>query len=171
MMGRDAVFFQQGPPMAKSPGAPGAERLILRNKKAFHEYEVLETLECGIVLEGTEVKSLRNGKVNFAQAYALVQDGALVLEGLHIAPYEMGTHTNHDPDRRRRLLAHRREIRKLRQRVEQRGYTLVPLRLYWKGDRCKVELGIVRGKQLHDKRDSAREKDIRRRVEREARRY
>ncbi len=145
------------------------DNLILRNKKAFHEFEILERLECGIELTGTEVKSLRNRKVNFGQAFALVRGGELFLLGLHIAPYEMGNRLNHDPDRRRRLLAHRREIHKLAQRTEQRGLTLVPLRLYWKDGRCKVELGVARGKQLHDKREVKRERDLKRQVEREAR--
>lgn len=143
--------------------------LILRNKKAFHEYEVLETLECGIELRGTEVKSLREHNVNFAQTFATVRSGQLYLIGLHIAPYEMGNRMNHEPERRRRLLAHKREIRKLSQKIYEKGLTLVPLRLYWKFGRCKVELGIVRGKQLHSKREAKREKDVNRQIEREIR--
>ncbi|MBN1258033.1 MAG: SsrA-binding protein SmpB [Planctomycetes bacterium] len=143
--------------------------LILRNKKAFHEYEVLETLECGIELCGTEVKSLRDHKVNFAQTFATVRNGELMLMGLHISPYEMGNRMNHDPERRRRLLAHKREIHKLSQKINEKGLTLVPLRLYWKFGRCKVELGIVRGKQIHDKRDAKRDKDVNRQIERDIR--
>jgi SsrA-binding protein len=145
------------------------EFLILRNKKAFYEYEVLETLECGIALTGTEVKSLRDKNVNFAQSFALAKGGRLTLIGLHIAPYAMGNRRNHDPDRKRILLVHRREIRKLTLRTDKRGLTLVPLKLYWKRGLCKVELGIVRGKQLHDKREATRERDMKRQMERETR--
>ncbi|MFH0911220.1 MAG: SsrA-binding protein SmpB [Planctomycetota bacterium] len=143
--------------------------LILRNKKAFHEFEILETLECGIALTGTEVKSLRERKVNFSQTFALAKGGRLTLIGLHIAPYAMGNLQNHPPERKRPLLAHRREIRKLARRTDERGLSLVPLKLYWKRGRCKVELAVVRGKHLHDKREIKREKDLKRQVERETR--
>jgi SsrA-binding protein len=152
----------------KASARKAEEFLILRNKKAFHEYDVLESLECGIALTGTEVKSLRDKNVNFAQSFALAKGGRLTLIGLHIAPYAMGNRQNHDPDRKRVLLVHRREIRKLSLRTDKRGLTLVPLKLYWKRGLCKVELGIVRGRQLHDKREAARERDVKRQMEREA---
>lgn len=157
--------------VAKKKGAGEEDSsLILRNKKAFHDFEVLETLECGVVLTGTEVKSLRDRKVNFAQTYARVNGrGELILHNLHIAEYTMGNRQNHDPDRRRKLLAHRREIRKLAQRVDQQGLTLVPLKLYWRRGRCKVQLGIVRGKARVDKRDTLRDREMKRQMEREAR--
>jgi SsrA-binding protein len=155
--------------MSKQKNAPGEDSLILRNKKAFHDYEVLEKIECGIELRGTEVKSLRNRKVNFGPSFAVVNKGELFLLGLHISPYDMGNQMNHEPERKRKLLVHRRELRKLAQRIEQRGLTLVPLRLYWKRNLCKVEMGVVRGKQLHDKRDTARSRDLDRRIERETR--
>lgn len=143
---------------------------IVRNKKAFHDFEVMEGLECGIVLQGTEVKSLREGKVNFAQTYAYVnKKGELILQGLHIAPYAMGNRMNHEPERPRKLLAHKREIRRLAQKVEQQGLTLVPLKLYWKQGKCKVDLGLVRGKARFDKRSSLREKDMNRQIERQIR--
>jgi SsrA-binding protein len=141
--------------------------LILRNKKAFHDYEVLEKLECGIVLQGTEVKSLRNGKVNLNQAFCTIENGNLVIHGMNISTYEMGNYMNHEPECKRRLLAHKREIKKLSHRVEQKGFSLVPLRLYWKSGRCKVEIGVVRGKKLFDKRNTVKEKDLTRQIERQ----
>jgi len=159
--------------MAKKndPSDKDGGSLILRNRKAFHEYEVLESLECGMALFGSEVKSLRNRDVNFAQSYAIVEEGELYLIGMHIAPYKMANIMNHEPERRRKLLAHRREIGKLKRRVAERGLTLVPLKLYWKAGRAKVQLGVVRGKQLHDKREAKREKDRSREAERQAQRY
>ncbi|MFW5858285.1 MAG: SsrA-binding protein SmpB [Planctomycetota bacterium] len=156
--------------MAKKTGdkKPGGDpSLILRNKKAWHDYNVLETLECGVALKGTEVKSLRNRDVNFGQAFVLAKNGKLTLLGLHIAPYKQGNIMNHEPERPRQLLAHKREIRKLQQKVQEKGRTLTPLRLYWKFGRAKVEVGLCRGKQAHDKRDTLREKDLKRRIARE----
>ncbi|MHC4886660.1 MAG: SsrA-binding protein SmpB [Planctomycetota bacterium] len=158
--------------MAKKKKAKDAQEdssQILRNRKAYHEFEILEKLECGIELRGSEVKSLRNRDVNFAQTYCMIKDFQFELIGLHIAPYKQANIMNHDPDRTRRLLAHRREIIKLRRRVEEKGLTLVPLRLYWRHGRCKVEIGLARGKQLHDKRDSKRDKDLKRQMDREIR--
>ncbi|MHC4870935.1 MAG: SsrA-binding protein SmpB [Planctomycetota bacterium] len=158
----------------KKKGAKSSDSdssLILKNKKAFHEYEVLESLECGIALQGTEVKSLRERKVNFSQTFATVIKGELILIGLNISHYKMGNIMNHEPERKRKLLAHKREIVKLAAKIEQKGYTLVPLKLYWNHGKCKVEIGVVRGKQLHDKRDSSRDKDIKRNMEREVNRY
>lgn len=145
--------------------------LIVRNKKAFHDYEILEKLECGIALKGTEIKSLREKKVSFSQTFAIIEKGNLTLIGLNISHYKMGNIMNHEPERKRRLLAHKREILKLATKVEQKGYTLVPLRLYWNRGKCKVELGVVRGKQLHDKRNASREKDLNRQIERDTYKY
>jgi SsrA-binding protein len=146
--------------------SPQAERRksVARNPKATHDYHILETWESGIVLTGTEVKSLRNGKASIKEAYARVRNGELFLEGMNITPYEQGNRYNHDPVRTRKLLLHRREIEKLIGAVEQKGLTLVPLELYFKDGRAKVALALGRGKKLHDKRET-----LKRRVsEREA---
>ncbi|MDR3078328.1 MAG: SsrA-binding protein SmpB [Planctomycetota bacterium] len=139
---------------------------IARNRQAFHNYEVLSKLECGLELTGTEVKSLREGQVAFADSFALVQDGELFLYNLNISEYRMGNRFNHLANRKRRLLAHKREIRKLGQAVDQRGLTLVPLGMHWSRGLAKLELGLVRGKQMHDKRETLRRKDQRRDEER-----
>jgi len=137
---------------------------VARNPKATHDYHILETWESGIVLTGTEVKSLRNGKASIKEAYARVRNGEVFLEGMNITPNEQGNRYNHDPVRARKLLLHRREIEKLIGAVEQRGLTLVPLELYFKNGRAKVVLALGRGKKAHDKRE-----DLKRRVaEREA---
>jgi SsrA-binding protein len=155
--------------MAKQKKKAGGDpSLILRNKKAWHDYNVLETLECGLVLTGTEVKSLRNRDVNFGQSFVLAKNGELTLLGLHIAPYRQGNRANHEPERPRRLLAHKREIAKLQQKAQEKGLTLAPLKLYWKHGRAKVEVGLCRGKQTHDKREALREKDLKRRIAQEA---
>ncbi|MDR2391801.1 MAG: SsrA-binding protein SmpB [Planctomycetota bacterium] len=142
---------------------------IAKNRQAFHRYEVLSKLECGLALTGTEVKSLREGHVAFADCFAAVQNGELFLFNLNISEYRMGNRFNHPATRKRKLLAHKREIRKLRAATEQRGLTLVPLGLHWSRGLAKVELGLVRGKQLHDKRDALRRKDQRRDAERSLR--
>ena len=145
---------------------PSAERRqsVARNPKATHDYHILETWESGIVLTGTEVKSLRNGKASIKEAYARVRNGEVYLEGMNITPYEQGNRYNHDPVRSRKLLLHRREIEKLIGAVEQKGLTLVPLELYFRSGRAKVVLALGRGKKTHDKREA-----LKRRVsEREA---
>ena len=136
---------------------------VARNPKARHDYFILETIEAGLVLRGTEVKSLRAGKASIKEAWALVKQGELWLEGMNITPYEQGNRYNHDPVRTRKLLLHRREIEKLIGAVEQKGLTLVPLELYFKNGRAKVLIALGRGKKLHDKRDDLK----RRAVERE----
>ena len=146
--------------------APGGDRVITQNRRAFHEYFIDEQLETGIVLTGTEIKSVREGKVTISEAYVRVDDGELWLIGSHITPYSHGSYTNHDPDRPRKLLAHRREIEGLRQSAEQRGMTLVPLRVRLKDGRAKVDIGVARGKKLYDKRQSAAERDARRQIDR-----
>jgi SsrA-binding protein len=145
------------------------EKVISTNRKAFHNYTILETVEAGLALRGTEVKSLRDSQVNFKDCYAAIDDNEAWLIGCHITPYHHGSDANHDPERRRKLLLHRREISRLLGKVAERGLTLIPLRLYFKGGRAKVELGLARGKKLHDKRDSIRERDERREMAREAR--
>ena len=145
------------------------EKVISTNRKAFHNYTILETVEAGLALRGTEVKSLRDSQVNFKDCYAAIDDNEAWLIGCHITPYHHGSDANHDPERRRKLLLHRREISRLLGKVAERGLTLIPLRLYFKGGRAKVELGLARGKKLHDKRDSIRERDERRELAREVR--
>jgi SsrA-binding protein len=147
---------------------PG-EKVIATNRKARHDYEILETYEAGLVLRGTEVKSLREGQVNFKDSYAAIDRGEGWLIGCHIAPYHHGTDANHDPDRSRKLLLHRREIARLLGKVAERGLTLIPLRLYFKEGRAKLEIGLARGKKLHDKRASIRERDARREMDKEVR--
>lgn len=141
-------------------------KVVSRNKRAFHEYAILDTLECGIVLTGTEVKSLREGNVNLEDAYAKIEDGELWLLGSDIPEYTMGNRLNHKPKRPRKLLLHRREIGKFAGKASQRGFTLVPLRLYFKHGRAKVELAVARGKQTHDKRQDQKKAEAQREIRR-----
>ena len=147
---------------------PG-EKVIASNRKARHDFEILETYEAGLVLRGTEVKSLREGQVNFKDSYAAINGHEAWLIGCHIAPYHHGTDANHDPDRSRKLLLHRREIERLTGKVAERGLTLVPLRLYFKEGRAKLEIGLARGKKLHDKRATIRDREVRREMAKEVR--
>ena len=133
------------------------ERSITRNRRARHEYDILETLECGIVLKGSEVKSARASKVSLEEAYARMKDDELWLIGCDIAEYPQANIMNHEPRRNRKLLAHRRELRKFAESAEQRGFTLVPLAMYFKDGIIKVELAIARGRQLHDKREKLKQ--------------
>ncbi len=137
------------------------ERLVTKNRKAWHNYHILETIEAGLVLVGTEVKSLRMGKCNLVDSYARLDDEEVFLEKMHISPYDPGNRFNHDPTRTRKLLLHRREIRRLIGKIQEKGLTLIPLRVYFKGRHAKVELGLARGKRLYDKREaiSRRESD------------
>ena len=142
-------------------------RQIAENRKARHEYFILDSIECGIELCGTEVKSLRLGSVNLKDSYASIsRDAQVYVEGMHISPYEKGNIFNHDPLRSRRLLLHKREIYKLMGQIQQDGMSLIPLSLYFKNGRVKVNLGICRGKKLYDKRDSAAERESDRKIER-----
>jgi SsrA-binding protein len=141
-------------------------KVICRNKRAFHEYLIDETLECGLVLTGTEVKSLRDGQASLEDAYAKLEGGEVWLIGSDIPEYAMGNRLNHKPKRSRKLLLHRREISKFAGKATQRGFTLVPLRLYFKQGRAKVELAVARGKQLHDKRQSQKKADAQREIRR-----
>jgi SsrA-binding protein len=145
------------------------DRTVATNRRARHNYEILETQEAGLVLRGTEVKSLRGGLVNFKDAYATVRNGEIWLIGCHISPYSHGTDANHDPERDRKLLLHGREIARLNGKVAERGLTIVPLRLYFKKGRAKLEIGLARGKKMHDKRSSLREREERREMDRAAR--
>lgn len=139
---------------------------IARNKRARFDYHLLETFEAGIVLSGTEVKSLRNGKANITDAYGIVRDGEIFLLNAHISPYEKGGYVNHEPTRSRKLLLHRREIRRLIGSVERQGLTLVPLELYFKDGKAKVALALAKGKKLHDKRDTEKQRDAEREMAR-----
>jgi SsrA-binding protein len=141
-------------------------KIIAENRKARHDYFIIDTYEAGIALTGTEVKSLRAGKVNLRDSYGMVKDGEMYLEGMHISPYEHGNRYNVDPIRRRKLLLHKRQIMKLYGQVKQEGLTLAPLKLYFARGRVKVELALCKGKKLYDKRDAAAAKDARREVER-----
>lgn len=138
---------------------PSGIKIIAQNRRARHEYEVLQTVECGIVLVGTEVKALRDGRVNLGDAYAEIKAGEVWLVKMHIGPYEMGNRENHEPFRRRKLLLNRREIRKLIPKIEEGGRTLVPLKVYFKQGRVKVEIALARGKKLHDKRQDKAKRD------------
>ncbi|MBP3540969.1 MAG: SsrA-binding protein SmpB [Clostridia bacterium] len=141
-------------------------KLVAQNKKAYHEYFVEETYECGLSLMGTEVKSMRQGKVNLKESFCMIRNGEIFAEGMHISPYEHGSVFNTDPLRPKKLLMHKSEIRKLAGLVSRQGYTLIPLKVYLKDGRMKLELGLCRGKHLHDKRDVAAKKDAQREMER-----
>jgi SsrA-binding protein len=136
------------------------------NRQAYHDYFVDETYETGIALTGTEIKSIRGGKVNLRGAFARVRDGEVWIEGMHIAIYEQGTYMNHEPLRPRKLLLHRRQITHLVGKVEAKGLTLVPLKLYLKNNRAKLELGLCRGKKQYDKREAIKERDVQREIAR-----
>ena len=142
------------------------EKLICQNKKAFHNYFVEEKYQAGISLLGSEVKSLRDGKVNLGDSYGDIKRGEIFLVDAHISPYAQANRLNHEPLRTRKLLLHKREIRRLIGKVEQRGYTLIPLRLYFVQGRVKVELGLAKGKKLFDKRETLKKKTMDREIER-----
>ena len=144
----------------------GAEKLIVENRRARHEYNLLDRVEAGLALAGSEVKALRQGHAILQRAYADARDGELWLVGLHIPPYEQASQP-HDPDRDRKLLLHRREIDRLSSQVAEKGLTLVPTRLYFKNGRAKVELALARGKEGRDKRRDVAERETKRRIERE----
>ena len=143
-----------------------AGKILTVNRKARHDYFVEETYECGIALAGTEVKSLRAGAVNLKDSYCSIKDGEMFVVGMHISPYEQGNIFNRDPLRQRKLLMHKREIMKLFGYVKRDGYSLIPLSLYFKGSRVKLELGLCKGKKLHDKRDDAARRDASREMDR-----
>lgn len=134
-------------------------KIIATNKKAYHDYFIDEVLEAGMVLLGTEVKSLRLGKANLKDAFCRIMGGELYVNNLHISPYEFGNRENHDPTRVRKLLVHRAELDKLTRKVEEKGLSLVPTKLYFKNGRAKLEIGVARGKKLHDKRETLKRKE------------
>ena len=144
-----------------------SKRLIAQNKKAYHDYFIEDTCEAGIALHGTEVKSLRMGKCSIKEAFIRVETGEVFVYGMHISPYEKGNLFNRDPLRVKKLLMHRYEINKMSGKITEKGYTLVPLRVYLKGSLVKVEVGLARGKKLYDKRADIAKKDMRREAEKE----
>ena len=146
-------------------------KVVAQNRKARHDYFILDTFECGIVLTGTEIKSVRAGNLNLKDSYASLEEGELWLLGVHISPYEKGTYYNHEPERKRKLLLHRHELIRLRGKIREKGLTLVPLSVYIKeGRRAKVELALAQGKSAHDKRDAIADRDARRDMARAVRR-
>lgn len=142
------------------------EKLVATNRKARHNYTVLSSYEAGIVLTGTEVKSLRKGNANIAESHAIVKNGEVWLLGMHIKPYEQGSYSNVDPDRNRKLLLHKKEIRKLSARTQQKGLTLVPLKVYFKNNRAKIELAVAQGKRTYDKRQDIAKREVERALRR-----
>ena len=143
------------------------DKTVAQNRKARHEYFILDSFETGIVLSGTEIKSLRDGRANMKDGYAAIDRGELWLYNVHISPYEHGTHYNKEPLRPRKLLVHKHEIYRLLEKTKEKGLTLVPLKIYLKNGRwAKCELGLAKGKQLHDKRDAAAERDAKREMDR-----
>jgi len=144
-------------------------KIIAQNRKARHDYTIDDSYECGIELLGTEVKSFRDGKISFPDAWAEIIDGEVWLRSLRVAENPFSSVFNHDPDRKKRLLLHRDEIKRINRKVEEKGYTLIPLSFYFKKSKVKVELGLCKGKKAFDKRASIRDKDIKRDVEREFR--
>lgn len=151
----------------KKPTSPPGVKTIARNRKARHDYFISDTFEAGLVLKGTEVKSLREGRASLGDAYARIRDGELWLVNCHIDEYFQGNRFNHDPLRPRKLLMHRREIHKISIKINERGYTLVALSLYFKHGRAKVELGLAKGKKLFDRREDIKKRDIKRQMARE----
>jgi SsrA-binding protein len=146
-----------------------AEKVVATNRKAFHDYFIQDRVEAGLALTGTEVKSLRGGRANLKDSFVHFRGGEAFLVGVHISPYSAGSWTNHEPERDRKLLLHRREIDKWSGAVATRGVTCIPLRLYFRKGRAKAEIALVKGKQLHDKRDAIRERDLKREADREIR--
>lgn len=142
-------------------------KIVMRNKRAFHEYQIEERIEAGVSLRGTEVKSIREGKLNLSDAYARMRKGSMYLYNMHVSPWDTANpYDQHDPTRPRMLLLHRRELRHLGHQIEAKGFTLVPLQLYFKSGRLKVELGLAKGKNIRDKRQSALKKDAQRDMDR-----
>ncbi|MBO8127261.1 MAG: SsrA-binding protein SmpB [Firmicutes bacterium] len=141
-------------------------RTLATNRKAKHDYHILETMEAGIVLKGTEIKSVRNGRVNLKDSFARIEGGEIILYNMHISPYDYGNRENHDPLRPRKLLMHKAEIRRLVGKTQEKGLTLIPLSIYIKNGYAKVELALAKGKKLYDKREDLKRKQINREIER-----
>ncbi|WP_333652726.1 SsrA-binding protein SmpB [Dissulfurispira sp.] len=140
-------------------------KIVCQNRKAYHDYSIEETIEAGIQLLGTEVKSLREGKANLKDSYVLIKDAKVILLNCHISPYSHGNILNHDPLRTRKLLLHRKEIERLRGKMQQKGYTLIPLKIYFKGPYAKVEIGLAKGKKQYEKRETIKEREAKRAIE------
>lgn len=155
----------------KEPSGTAGVRMICQNKKAFHDYEILETFEAGMVLQGTEVKSLREGRANLKDSHAKIRGDEVFLYGLHISAYRHASYNNHEPERLRKLLLHRREIKRLVGKTVERGLTLVPLKLYFKQGKAKVELALARGKKMYDKRETLKRKQEAREMDRIRKRH
>jgi len=153
-------------PAPKSGAVPEGTKPVVVNRRARHDYFILETLEVGIALRGTEVKSIRAGKVNLGDSYAQIEDGEAWLLQMHVSPYEQGNRFNHEPLRRRKLLLHSRQIQRLKQRAQEKGLTLIPLSLYFRGRHLKVEIGLAKGKRYHDRREDLARRDAEREMER-----
>lgn len=141
-------------------------KIVAKNSKAFHDYTIEDRFEAGLVLVGTEVKSIRAGKLNLKDSYCLVKDGEIYVHGMHVSPYEQGNIFNKDPLRPRKLLMHKREINKLFMKVKVDGYSIVPLKIYFKNAKLKLEIGLAKGKKLHDKRAASQAKDAKREIDR-----
>ncbi len=155
----------------KKTSGSGGIRIVCQNKKAYFDYEILESMEAGIVLLGTEVKSLREGRANLKDSYAKIRKGELYLQGFHISPYTHASYNNHEPERVRKLLLHAREISRLAGKTQEKGLALIPLKVYFKGGKVKVELGLARGKKLYDKRESLKKKQEAREMSRLKKNY
>lgn len=155
--------------MVKKDDSTG--KTLASNRKAYHDYIIEETFEAGIALTGTEIKAVRAGRANLKDGYAAIRDGEVWLLNVHISPWEGGNRENHDPLRARRLLLHRREINRMAQRIAEKGWTLVPLRIYLKNNRAKIELGLARGKKQYDKRDAIAQRDSDRELRREVKEW
>ena len=146
--------------MAEATEREKAQRIVAENRKALHDYHILETFEAGVVLQGTEVKSIRDGRVNLRDSFARVEDGEVFVYNIHISPYTHRGYADHEPTRRRKLLLNRQEIRKLIGKTVERGMTLVPLRVYLKSGRVKIAVSLAKGKQAHDKREAIRKREV-----------
>jgi SsrA-binding protein len=161
-----AAMATKAPARATADNGRAGDRVVTSNRRAFHEYHIVESIEAGIVLTGTEIKSIRDGKATIAEAYARFDNGELWLIGSNISPYSHGNRANHDPGRPRKLLVHRRELGRLRIAIEQKGLTLVPLRLHLKHGLAKLDVGVARGKKLYDKRATESERQSQRDLQR-----
>jgi SsrA-binding protein len=158
--------------MSKTKPTPNSEtRMVCQNKKAYHDYEILEKIEAGLILLGTEVKSLRQGKANLKDSYAKIKRSEVFLYGFHISAYSHASYDNHEPERVRKLLLHKYEIQRLLGKTQEKGFSLIPLRVYFSKGKAKVELGLARGKKLYDKRESLKRKEEARELERVRKRH
>jgi SsrA-binding protein len=156
---------------AKKTTANNGNRIVCQNKKAFHNYEILETFEAGLILLGTEVKSLRQGRANLKDSYAKIRRNEIYLHGFHISPYTHASYDNHEPERVRKLLLHKYEIHRLFGKIQEKGFALIPLKIYFNKGKAKVELALARGKKLYDKRESLKRKEEARELDRVRKRY